>query len=64
MREWLIMAVGIAIGFTIGILVGEAFELSGVVAKIVYMVCALLGAGLTMGLGTMAGWVKPLSDNT
>ena len=53
MREWLIIAVGLVIGLTIGILIGETFELSRIVAKIV-----------GIGSAPMAGWVKPLSDNT
>lgn len=64
MREWLIIAVGLVIGLTIGILIGETFELSRIVAKIVGIGSALLGGCLAMGIATMAGWVKPLSDNT
>jgi hypothetical protein len=64
MREWLIIGVGLVIGITVGILIGEAFELSRIVAKIVAIGSAFLGACLTMGIATMAGWVKPLSDNT
>jgi putative effector of murein hydrolase len=64
MREWLVIAVGIVIGLTTGILVGEAFELSRVVAKIVALSCTVFGGCLAMGLATMIGWVKPLSDNT
>jgi len=64
MREWLIFGVGAVIGVTIGIVIGETFELSRIVAKIVGIGSAFLGACLAMGLATMAGWVKPLSDNT
>jgi hypothetical protein len=64
MREWLIFGVGAVIGLTIGIVVGEVFEFSRIVAKIVAVGSAFFGACLTMGLGTMVGWVKPLSDNT
>ena len=64
MREWLIIAVGLVIGLTIGILIGETFELSRIVAKIVALGGAVLGGCLAMGIATMAGWVKPLSDNS
>ena len=64
MREWLIFGVGAVIGLTIGIVIGETFELSRIFAKIVAVGSAFFGACLAMGLGTMAGWVKPLSDNT
>jgi hypothetical protein len=64
MREWLIIGVGLVIGITIGILIGEAFELPRIVAKIVAIGSALLGGCLTMGIATIIGWVKPLSDNT
>jgi len=63
MREWLIIAVGAIIGLTIGILIGEAYEFSRIVAKIVALGSAILGACLTMGIATMAGWVKPIGDN-
>src|SRR5262245_32843216 len=58
MREWLIIPVGLAIGITVGILIGETFELSRVVGKIVALGSAFFGAGLTLGIATMAGWVK------
>jgi hypothetical protein len=64
MREWLIFGVGAVIGLTIGILVGEVLELSRIMAKIYAIGGAFFGACLAMGLGTKAGWVKPLSDNT
>jgi ABC-type nitrate/sulfonate/bicarbonate transport system permease component len=64
MREWLIIAVGAIIGLTIAILIGESFELSRIVTKFVGITCTVLGACLAMGIATMAGWVKPLSDNT
>ena len=64
MREWLILGVGAVIGLTIGIVIGETLELSRIVAKIVAVGGAFFGACLTMGLATMAGWVKPLTDNT
>jgi hypothetical protein len=64
MREWLVIGVGLVIGVAIGITVGEVFELSRIVAKIVAIGSALLGGCLAMGIATMAGWVKPLSDNT
>jgi uncharacterized membrane protein YadS len=63
MREWLIIAVGAVIGVTIGILIGDVFELSRAVAKIVGIGSTILGACLAMGLATKTGWVKPLSDN-
>ena len=64
MREWLIFGVGAVIGLTIGILVGEVLELSRIMAKIYAIGGAFFGACLAMGIGTKAGWVKPLSDNT
>jgi hypothetical protein len=64
MREWLVIAVGVVIGLTIGILIGEAFEFSRVVAKIVALSCTVFGGCLAMGIATVVGWVKPLSDNT
>ena len=64
MREWLIFGVGAVIGLTIGIVVGEVFEFSRVVAKIVALSCTVFGGCLAMGVATIVGWVKPLSDNT
>src|SRR5262245_65859204 len=58
MREWLIIAVGLVIGVTICILIGETFELSREVGRIVAIGGAFFGACLTMGIATMAGWVK------
>jgi hypothetical protein len=63
MREWLVIAIGTVIGVTIGILIGEAFEVSRLVGKIIGIACAFFGACLTMAIATMAGWIKPLSDN-
>jgi hypothetical protein len=63
MREWLIITVGGVIGIVIGILVGEAFEVSRIVGKLIALSCTVLGGGLAMGIATMAGWVKPLSDS-
>jgi hypothetical protein len=63
MREWLVIAVGTVIGVTIGIVIGETFEVSRLVGKIIAIGCAFLGACLAMGVATMAGWVKPLNDN-
>jgi hypothetical protein len=63
MREWLIFGIGAVIGATIGIVIGETFEVSRLVGKIIAISCAFFGAALTMGIATMAGWVKPLSDN-
>lgn len=63
MREWLIFGIGAAIGVTIGILIGEAFEVSRLAGKIIGISCAFFGACLAMGIATMAGWVKPFSDN-
>ena len=62
MREWIVMTVGGVIGITIGILIGEAFEVSRIVGKLIALACTVLGAGLAMGLATKAGWVKPLSN--
>jgi hypothetical protein len=62
MREWLIMTVGGVIGITIGILIGEAFEVSRIAGKLIALSCTVGGAGLAMGIATMAGWVKPLSN--
>jgi hypothetical protein len=63
MREWIIIAVGTVIGVTIGIFIGEAFEVSRLAGKIIGISCAFFGAFLAMGIATMAGWVKPLSDD-
>jgi large-conductance mechanosensitive channel len=63
MRDWLVIAVGAVIGLTIGIVIGEAFELSRIVAKIVALGSAVLGSCLAMGIATMVGWVKPIRDN-
>jgi hypothetical protein len=63
MREWLVIGVGAVIGLTIGIVIGETFELSRIVAKIAALGGAVLGSCLAMGMATMAGWVKPISDN-
>jgi hypothetical protein len=64
MREWLICGIGAVIGVTIGILIGEAFEVSRLAGKIIGISCAFFGACLAMGIATMAGWVKPFSDNS
>jgi hypothetical protein len=63
MREWLVIAVGTVIGVTIGIVIGETFEVSRLVGKIIGIACAFFSACLAMGIATMAGWIKPLSDN-
>jgi hypothetical protein len=63
MREWLVIAIGTVIGVTIGILIGEAFEVSRLAGKIIGISCAFFGACLAMGIATMAGWVKPFSEN-
>ena len=63
-REWLIVAVGVAIGGTIGITISEVFELSRIATRIAALGSAAFCVCLTMGIATMAGWIKPLSDNT
>jgi ABC-type nitrate/sulfonate/bicarbonate transport system permease component len=63
MREWIVIAVGTVIGVTIGIVIGETFEVSRLVGKIIGISCAFFGACLAMGIATMAGWVKPFSEN-
>jgi hypothetical protein len=63
MREWLIFGIGAVIGVTIGILISEAFEVSRLAGKIIGISCTFFGACLAMGIATMAGWVKPFSDN-
>jgi hypothetical protein len=63
-REWLISGAGIVIGVAIGITIGDMFELSRIATRIVALGSAFLCACLTMGIATMAGWVKPLGDNS
>jgi hypothetical protein len=63
MREWLVIAIGTVIGVTIGILIGEAFEVSRLAGKIIGISCAFFGACLARSIATMAGWVKPFSEN-
>jgi len=62
MREWLIFGIGGAIGVAIGIMIGEAFNVSHLVGKILAIASATLGACIAMGVATMTGWIKREAD--
>jgi hypothetical protein len=58
MRKWMILGTGAAVGFAIGIVIGNAFDASRLVLKILVVGGGALGAGIAAGIAVMAGWIK------
>jgi putative effector of murein hydrolase len=58
MRAWLVLAVGLIMGLTLGIVIADVFNLPHVVEKILGLAGATLGGCITMGLAAKVGWIK------
>ena len=44
-------------------MIGDAFEVSRIVGRLIAYSSAALGGGLALGLATKAGWIDTLTDN-
>ena len=58
MRKWMILGTGAAVGFAIGIVIGNAFDASRLVLKILALGGGALGSGIAAVIAITAGWLR------
>jgi len=58
MRKWMILGPAAVVGLAIGIMIGNAYDVSRLVLKILAVGGAALGGGIAAAIAVKTGWLK------